>query len=101
MAILGTDGVAVETRGTPLTVSTGGVSPAVLAVARHIVALIEDQVGVGVAVAVASLTGITNRYRVTIVTWSTSGWERLQMTDNITACYNEQVMEKSPFGYSL
>lgn len=45
-AVLGSDGVAVETRGTPLAVGAGGVSPAVLAVARHVVALVEDQVRV-------------------------------------------------------
>lgn len=100
-AVLGTDGVTVETWGTPLTVSPAGVSPAVLAVARHVMALIEDQVGVGVPVTVASLTGVTNRRWVTIVTWSTPGWERLQTTDNITGCYNEQVMENSTFGYCL
>lgn len=42
-----------------------------LAVARHVVALVEDQVGVGVAVTIASLTGITDGHRVAVVTWST------------------------------
>lgn len=42
-----------------------------LAVARDVVALTEDQVGVGVAITVASLTGITNHHRVAVVTWST------------------------------
>lgn len=42
-----------------------------LAVARHVVALVDDQVGVGVAITVASLTGITNCHWVAIVTWST------------------------------
>lgn len=65
-AVLGADGVTVETRGTPLTVGAGGVSPAVLAVARHVVTLVEDQVRVGVAVAVASLTGITDHHWVAI-----------------------------------
>lgn len=71
MAVLGSDGVAVETRGTPLAVGTGGVSPAVLAVTRHVVALVEDQVGVGVAVTVAPLAGITDCHRIAIVTRST------------------------------
>lgn len=42
-----------------------------LAVARHVVALVEDEVGVRVAITVASLTGITNRHRVAIITRST------------------------------
>lgn len=74
-AVLGTDGVAVETWGTPLTVGAGGVPPAVLAVARHVVALVEDQVRVRVTITVTPLTGITNGHRVAIVTWSTPGWE--------------------------
>lgn len=78
-AVLGTDGVAIETWSTPLAVGTGSVCPAVLAVARHVVALVEDQVRVRVAVAFTSLTGITNHHWVAIVTWSTPGW------DDITA----------------
>lgn len=39
--------------------------------ARHIVAFIKDQVRVRVAVAVASLTEITNSHWVAIITWST------------------------------
>lgn len=77
-AVLGADGVTIETWGTPLTVGTSGVSPAVLAVARHIVALVEDQVGVRVTVTVASLTGVTNRHWVAIVAWSTPGWENYE-----------------------
>ena len=55
-----------------------------LAVARHVVALVEDQVRVGVAVAVASLTGAADHHWVAVVTWSTPGWERPQMTDSTT-----------------
>lgn len=67
-AVLGGDGVAVETGGTPLTVGTSGVAPAVLAVARHVVALVEDQVGVRVAVTVAPLTGAADNHWVAVVT---------------------------------
>lgn len=76
-AVLSTDGVTVETWGTPLTVGTSSVSPAVLAMARHIVAFIKDQVRVRVAVAVASLTEITNSHWVAIITWSTPGWDNI------------------------
>lgn len=55
-AVLGTDGIAIETGGTALAAGAGRVSPAVLAAARHVVALVEDQVRVRVAVAVAPLT---------------------------------------------
>lgn len=55
------------------------VSPAVLALACHIVALVEDQVWVRVAVAVTSLTGIAYCQWVAIVTWCTPGWERRQI----------------------
>lgn len=70
-AVLGADGVAVETRGTALTVGAGRVVPAVLAVSGHVVALVEDQVGVGVAVAVAALAGLTDGHGVAIETRST------------------------------
>lgn len=82
-AVLGSDSVAVETWGTPLAVGAGSVSPAVLAVACHVVALVEDQVRVWVAVTVASLAGIADHDRVAVVPWSTPGW------DNISACYNQ------------
>lgn len=42
-----------------------------LAVARHIVALVENQVGVSVTIAVTPLTGTTSRHWAAIVTWST------------------------------
>lgn len=70
-AVLGGDGVAVETGGTPLTVGTSGVAPAVLAVARHVVALVKDQVGVRVAVTVAPLTGAADDHWVAVVTGRT------------------------------
>lgn len=70
-AVLGGDGVAVETGGTPLAVGTSGVAPAVLAVARHVVALVEDQVGVRVAVTLAPLTGAADDHWVAVVTGGT------------------------------
>ena len=73
-AVLGADGIAVETWGTPLTVGAGCVSPAVLAVPRHVVALVEYQVWVGVAVTLTPLTGIADLHGVAIVTRSTPGW---------------------------
>lgn len=83
-AVLGTDGIAIEPWGAPLTVGTSSVSPAVLAVARHIVTLVENQVGVSVTIAVAPLTGTTSCHRAAIVTWSTPGWKTLQMTESLT-----------------
>lgn len=71
-AVLGTDGVTVETWGTPFTVGSGRVPPAILTEAGHVVALIEDVVGVRVTVTVAPLTGVTNHHGVAIETWSTS-----------------------------
>lgn len=56
-----------------------------LAVARHIVALVEDQVRVRVPVAVASLTGITNHHRVAIITRRTPGWDNtVSLPDTMT-----------------
>lgn len=46
LAVFSRDGVTIETRGTPLAICTGSVSPAVLAVARHIVAFVENQIRV-------------------------------------------------------
>lgn len=71
-AVLGTDGITVETRGTPFTVGSSRVPPAVLTEAGHVVAFIEDVVGVRVTVTVAPLTGVTNHHGVAIETWSTS-----------------------------
>lgn len=82
-AVLGTDGVTVEARGAPLAVGPGSVSPAVLAVARHVVALVENQVGVRITVAVAPFTGTTSCHWIAIVTWRTSGWEKRQITDTV------------------
>lgn len=44
--VFSTDGITIETRSTSFTVVTSGVSPAVQALARHIIALIEDKVRV-------------------------------------------------------
>lgn len=75
-AVLGSDGVAIEIRGTPLTVGASRVSPAVLAVACNVVTFIEDQVGVRVAVTVTPLAGTTNHHWISIVTWGTPASRR-------------------------
>lgn len=46
LAVFSRDGVAIETWGTPLAFCASGVSPAVLAVARHIVTFVENQIRV-------------------------------------------------------
>ena len=91
-AVLGGDGVAIETRGTLLTVGTSRVSPTVLAVARRIMALIENQVGVRVAVTVTPLTGIANCHWVAIVSWSTPEWGRLWMTGTIKSLRTKDAL---------
>ena len=70
-AVLGTDGVAVETRSAPIAAGAGGVAPAVLTDASHVVTLVEDKVRVGVPVTVAPLTRAPNQHGVAIVAWST------------------------------
>lgn len=42
-----------------------------LAATRHVVALVDDQVGVRVAVAVTPLAGVVDLKRIAMVTWST------------------------------
>lgn len=71
LAVFCNNCIAVETRGTPLTFGPSCVTPAVLTVARYIVTLIDNEVGVWVAVAVTSPTGATDCHWVAVVTWGT------------------------------
>lgn len=80
LAVFSRDGVAIETWGTPLAFCASGVSPAVLAVARHIVTFVENQIRVWVTIAVTSLAGITDFHRVAIVTRRTPGWGNITVT---------------------
>lgn len=53
-AILGLDSIAIVPSSTALAVGPSCVGPAVLTVARNIVALVKNQVGVRVAIALAA-----------------------------------------------
>lgn len=46
LAVFGNDGISIESWGTSLTFGSSRVAPAVLTVARDIVALIDYQIGV-------------------------------------------------------
>lgn len=70
-AVLGADGVAIETRSAALAGSAGRVAPAIQADAGHVVALVENEVGVRVPVAVALLAEVARGHGVSIVTGST------------------------------
>lgn len=74
-AILGLDSIAVVPSSTALAVGPGCVGPAVLTVARHIVALINNQVGVRVAIALAAPARAAHHHGVAIVTRGTPGVE--------------------------
>lgn len=73
-AVFAVNGIAIVTGGAALTVGAGGVTPAVLTVAGHIVALTEDQVGVGIAVTVTPLARVTNHHWVAVVSGCTPGF---------------------------
>lgn len=72
LAVFCNNCITIETWGTPLTFGSSCVTPAMLTVARYIVALIDNQVRVWVAIAVTSLTGVTDCCWVPIVTGGTS-----------------------------
>lgn len=74
-AVLGLDSIAVVPSGTALAVRPGCVGPAVLTVARHVVALVKNQVGVRVAIALAAPARAAHHHGVAVVAGGTPGVE--------------------------
>lgn len=76
LTVLGTDCITIKAWCTSFAVVTSSVSPTVQTLARHIVALVEDQIGVRVTIAITLFTGVAHLHGVAIVTWSTSWGKR-------------------------
>lgn len=77
-AVLGSDGVTVETRGTDFAVRPSGVVHAAVTLARQPVTVAEQHVGVRVVMAMAELALAANNHGVAVETGSTPGRGRRQ-----------------------